>query len=90
MVKCFIESIFAVSVFFSAALFMPQAMQIHKTKHVSDLSKTSFLGFNIIQAFTILHAYIHDNYALMFGFMLSLCTSGIVSYLIFLYDGKCV
>ena len=83
--KYFVELMFSVTMFMNAMLFVPQAVKIYKTKDVSGLSIITFLGFNIFQIFTILHAYIHADYALMFGFMLALFTSGIVTFLIFSY-----
>lgn len=71
--------------FVNAMLFLPQAIKIYKTKNVQGLSWITFFGFNLIQIFTILHACIHSDYALMFGFMLSFVTCGIVAFLIFFY-----
>jgi MtN3 and saliva related transmembrane protein len=83
--KYFIEITFALSMFINAMLFVPQAIKIYKTKDVKGISKITFLGFNVIQIFTILHAYINHDYILMFGFALALLTSGIVTFLIFSY-----
>lgn len=81
----FVELMFALSMFINAALFVPQAVKIYRTKDVSGLSSATFIGFNIIQIFTILHGYIYEDYMLMFGFTLALVTSGIVTVLIFTY-----
>jgi MtN3 and saliva related transmembrane protein len=83
--KNFIEVMFALSMFINAALFVPQAVKIYKTKYVKGISKVTFLGFNIIQIFTILHAYINCDYILMFGFILAFLASGIVTFLVFSY-----
>ena len=81
----FIEVMFALSMFVNAILFFLQAVKIYKTKSAAGLSLITFSGFNIIQVFTILHAYIHRDYVLIFGFTLSLFISGIVTLLIFSY-----
>ncbi|MDR1982857.1 MAG: hypothetical protein LBQ08_03620 [Holosporaceae bacterium] len=81
----FTEIVFGISMFFNAALFIPQAIKIYRTKTTKGLSPATFIGFNIIQIFTILHGYIHQDYLLMFGFILSLVSCGIVTFLIFLY-----
>lgn len=85
-VEHFIELMFGLSMFTNAMLFIPQAIKIYKTKSTQGLSKITFLGFNAIQVFTMLHGYINNDYALVFGFILSLITSGVVTFLIFYYD----
>jgi MtN3 and saliva related transmembrane protein len=81
--KCFVELIFGLSMFINALLFVPQAVKVYRTQDAKSLSKITFLGFNAVQVFTILHGYINSDYSLMFGFMLTLFTSGIVTSLIF-------
>lgn len=83
--KYFIELMFGASMIVNAMLFIPQAVKIYKTKNVTGLSFATFLGFNVIQIFTILHAYIHDDYTLMLGFTLALVASGTVTFLIHFY-----
>ena len=83
--KHFVELMFGLGMFVNAALFIPQAIKIYKTKNANGLSIITFLGFNLTQLFIILHGYIHDDYALMFGYALALFTSGVVTLLIFLY-----
>lgn len=85
-VEHFIELMFGLSMFTNAMLFIPQAIKIYKTKSTHGLSKITFLGFNAIQVFTMLHGYINNDYALVFGFIFSLITSGVVTFLIFYYD----
>ena len=81
----FIEIIFGFCLFINAALFIPQAMTIYKTKSTNNLSLATFLGFNIIQAVTILHGYINQDFVLMFGTMVGFFTCGIVTILIIVY-----
>jgi MtN3 and saliva related transmembrane protein len=81
----FIEFMFGLSMFFNALIFIPQAIKIYKTKNAGGLSLATFIGFNVIQVFIILHGYIREDYVLMFGYALSLAISGIVTSLIVLY-----
>ena len=81
----FVELVFGFCLLINAALFIPQAVKVYSTKDASGLSYVTFLGFNIIQVFTILHGCIHNDYALVFGFSMSLLTSGAVTFLIFSY-----
>jgi len=86
--ECFVELVFGFGTFINAMLFIPQAMQVYKNKSAKDLSVATFLGFNIIQFFTILHGYIRKDYVLMFGVVFSFVVSGCVTFLIFLYKRK--
>jgi MtN3 and saliva related transmembrane protein len=71
--KYLIELMFGLSLFANAMLFIPQAVKIYKTKNTRGLSKITFFGFNVMQIFTILHAYIHED---------------IVTFLIFSYNER--
>jgi MtN3 and saliva related transmembrane protein len=84
----FIELVFAAGLFINAILFIPQAMGIYKTKDSHGQSLLTFAGFNVIQLFTILHAYIHEDRILLLGYLLSLVTCGAVTFLIVLYRSK--
>ncbi|MDR3186887.1 MAG: hypothetical protein LBT63_00430 [Holosporaceae bacterium] len=84
----FVELMFGVGMFVNAALFIPQAVKIYRTREVGDLSILMFVGFNVVQIFSILHGYIHRDFILMAGFLLSLIFSGTITVLILLYDKK--
>ncbi|GHU16146.1 hypothetical protein FACS189472_00550 [Alphaproteobacteria bacterium] len=84
-VKYVIETIFGLAMFGNAALFIPQAIKIYKAKNADGVSVATFAGFNVIQIFTILHGYIHHDYILIFGNLLSLVFCATISVLIFLY-----
>lgn len=83
--KYFVEVMFGLGLFFNAGLFIPQALKIFKNKHSEGVSLTTFAGFNLMQFFTVLHAYLNKDYLLMSGFLLSFIFCGIVTYLIILY-----
>jgi len=84
-IKYFIEIMFGLSMFVNALLFIPQAIKLWQTKNTKGVSLLTFAGFNLIQLFTILHAYLNKDFILMFGFMLSLVLCGIVTTLIVFY-----
>ncbi len=80
-----VEFGFSISLFVNAVLFIPQARMIIKSRNVKDVSLVTFIGFNIIQLFTVLHGFIIHDYILAFGYMLSIITCGTVSLLIIYY-----
>jgi MtN3 and saliva related transmembrane protein len=84
-VENIIEAIFSLGLFINAALFVPQAIKIFKTKDSKELSLLTFAGFNFIQLFTLLHGYLHKDYLLIIGYALSIITCGTVTLLIIFY-----
>lgn len=56
-----------------------------KAKTAEGLSLCTFLGFNIIQLFTLLHGWIVNDFILVLGCVVSLITCGTVSWLIAYY-----
>jgi MtN3 and saliva related transmembrane protein len=86
--KLFIEFCFGLSIFVNAFLFVPQIIRLLKTKSLVGFSLTTFIGFNIVQMFCILHGYINRDYILMSGMLLSLILCGTISFLIILYKLK--
>ena len=85
MVEIIIETIFSLGLFINAALFIPQIIQLYKTKNSKGFSIITFAGFNLIQLFTVLHGILHKDYLLISGYTLSLITCGIVTMLIIFY-----
>lgn len=81
----FINFGFSVSLLVNALLFIPQVLHLLKAKSAEGLSFITFFGFNIIQIFTIIHAYFVGDYILLAGFLLSFFTCGLVSILIIYY-----
>jgi MtN3 and saliva related transmembrane protein len=86
--ESFVEIVFGVCLFINAFLFVPQASRLLKAKNAQNLSLLTFGGFNVIQLFTLLHAYLHKDLVLFFGTLLSLITCGSVSVLILIYRKK--
>lgn len=83
-----IEIIFGLGLFINAALFIPQIIKLYKTKNAQGLSLLTFAGFNLIQLFTVLHGYLHRDYLLMLGYVLSLIACGTVTAMIIYYRNK--
>ena len=81
----FVNFVFGIGMFANAALFIPQIMLLLKKHHAEDVSLITFLGFCIIQIFTIWHAYYVKDYLLMIGFGISLLTCGATTVLIMYY-----
>jgi MtN3 and saliva related transmembrane protein len=86
--KDIVEIIFSISMFINAILFIPQAIKLFKTKNSQGLSLLTFLGFNCFQFFTALHGFLTKDYILLFGFILSFLTCGVVTVFIILYSHK--
>jgi len=87
-IKAIIDFLFGIGMIANAALFIPQAWVIYKSKSAKNLSFATFAGFNFIQIFTALHGFMIKDY-LLAGFMgLSFITCGMVTLMIFLYRNK--
>ena len=86
--KHFVDFIFSCGLFFNAVLFVPQACRIWKNKSAQGVSLFTFFGFNVMQLFTAWHAWYKQDYLLMLGFLLSLATCGMVTFLTFIYRGR--
>ncbi len=76
---------FSISLLANAALFIPQIITLIKKKSALGVSLVTFVGFNIIQLFTLLHGLLEKDYLLAGGYFLSLITCGWVSCLIVYY-----
>lgn len=77
-----IETGFSISLLANALLFIPQIIAILRKKSSSSLSLITFLGFNVIQLFTLCHGIIVQDYLLAAGQLLSLMTCGAITVLI--------
>lgn len=74
-----VDTLFGIGLFINAALFIPQALKIHRDKAAKNVSLLTFLGFNCLQFITILHGYYHQDYILMIGYSLSFITCSFVT-----------
>lgn len=84
-IRSIIELVFGITLFVKAVLFIPQAVKIYKAKQSKELSLLTFSGLSLMQLLTVLHAYYHQDYILMFGVLLSFVFCGAVTYMIILY-----
>ena len=87
-VSIVIESIFELSLFVNALLFVPQAFKLFQKKDSSELSLITFIGFNIVQLFAVLNGIIHNDYISIVGWTLSFTTCGSITFLILFYRKK--
>ena len=87
-IKPIIEIVFSSGLFINAMLFIPQIIQLYKTKNATGFSLTTFAGFNLIQLFTVLHGILHHDILLSVGMFLSFITCGIVTGLIIFYKSR--
>lgn len=85
MWEILVEAVFSFGLFVNAVLFIPQIIKLYKTKNADSLSLITFVGFNLIQLFVILHGYLRQDYLLIFGTTLSFLTSGMITALILYY-----
>jgi MtN3 and saliva related transmembrane protein len=88
MLISYVDKIFFIACMANASLFLPQIRLLYKTKDSSSVSLTMFLCFNIIQAITVLHGYLHNDLYLTLGFALSFISCGCVTALIIYYRAK--
>ena len=77
--------IFGLGMVLNAALFVPQAVHLWRTKTAQGVSVASFAGFNLLQGVGALHGYFQGDYALMVGMLASLVTCGSVTLLALRY-----
>lgn len=85
-VQSIVDCIFSLGLFFNAALFIPQAVTLFKTKNTQGNSIITFAGFNLMQLFTAWHGYLAKDYLLMLGFLLSFLTCGVVTLQLIFYN----
>jgi MtN3 and saliva related transmembrane protein len=79
--KNLVAYIFGFGMLVNAALFIPQAMRIWRTKTAAGVSVLSFAGFNAMQIIGALHGYLQGDHALMVGMVASALTCGSVTLL---------
>ena len=84
-VKYFVDTVFSLGLFFNAALFIPHAIALYKSKNVQGNSIITFAGFNVMQLFTAWHGYLVQDYVLMIGFLLSFVPCAVVTFQLFWY-----
>ncbi|OGO97099.1 MAG: hypothetical protein A3F41_06450 [Coxiella sp. RIFCSPHIGHO2_12_FULL_44_14] len=82
------EFLFGLALFVNALLFIPQAWRIFRQKQSQEVSLVTFIGFWLIQLFTVFHAMIKHDSLLLWGYICSLITCGGVIVLALYYRRK--
>lgn len=75
-----VDILFGLGLFVNALLFVPQALRIYRLKDSKDISLITFLGFILIQAIAVLYGYMHRDFILMYGFLLTMVSCGVVVF----------
>ncbi len=88
MLEKFIDIMFGAGWILNSALFVPQILLLLQKKHANDVSLVTFIGFWLVEFFTVLHGYYSGDTILMVGVGLSLITCGITTLLIVYYRLK--
>jgi MtN3 and saliva related transmembrane protein len=73
--------VFGAGLFLNAALFVPQAVRLWRTRRAEGVSLWTFAGFNALQITGVLQGYFQHDLALMIGMAASLLTCGSVTLL---------
>jgi len=79
--KEIVAYVFGFGMLINAALFVPQALRIWRTRTAQGVSVLTFAGFNALQVTGVLHGYMQGDRALMTGMLASLLTCGAVTLL---------
>ena len=77
--------LYGAALFFNAALFIPQAWQIFKTKSANGSSLVTFAGFNVIQVMAFINGLYNHDYALIIGQCISFLACGLVTSQLIIY-----
>lgn len=80
-----VEYLFGLGLFINALLFVPQIIQLYRSKDAEGISLLTFSGFCFLQLLAILHGYFRHDHVLMIGYFFSIVTCGTVTILIFIY-----
>jgi len=83
--KEIVAFVFGLALLGNAALFVPQAIALWRTKSDEGISLITFGGFCILQVIGVIHGvYQHDN-SLIVGLGASFLTCGSVTFLTIVY-----
>ena len=85
-----INFIFGIALFINALLFCPQIVKLIKEKNSKDLSVVTFGGFLMIQLSAVCYGYVHRNFILLMGYLLSVIFCSAVVFLILIYRYKTI
>jgi MtN3 and saliva related transmembrane protein len=87
-VQDLVSWLFGISLFVNAVLFFPQIVRLWRQKNSKDVSLMTFGGFCIMQLIAVCYGYFKGDSILVFGYLLSLFSCGLVTFLIVFYRFK--
>ena len=87
-IKVIVDIVFEFGLLINAILFIPQAVKVYHHKSAEGLSLLTFIGFNFIQLFFVLHALLQHDLQLLIGMSASFITCGSVTFGIIFYRNK--
>jgi MtN3 and saliva related transmembrane protein len=70
---------FGLGLMVNAALFVPQAVRIWRSRSAKDVSLITFGGFNVLQAIGIAHGWLQGDPSLLIGMIASFVACGAVT-----------
>ena len=85
IIRNIVEFIFSIALFINALLFVSQSIKIMKEKSAKGVSLVTFLGLLLIQLTIVLHGIIVHDYLLVWGYLISMATTGSVVVLVLFY-----
>ncbi len=88
IIKSAIDISFSFALFVNAMLFIPQALKIVRQKTAAAISLSTFFGFLIIQFTAVLYGFMHHDYILVYGYLMSMLTCGSVVGLTLFYESS--
>lgn len=77
--------LFGLGLVSNIGLFLPQAVKIWKAKSGAQVSFITFVGFNIMQAIALLHAYLQRDWFLFVGMIATFLSCLAVTVAAFIY-----
>lgn len=86
MFKSIITTVFGLSLFINAMLFVPQLIKVFRAKKAEDLSGVTFFGFCLIQIASIAYGLINEDNIMVVGYGLSFLLCGTLTILIIKYN----
>jgi len=78
-IKDIVAIAFGLGLLANAALFVPQAVRIFRSKHAKDVSLVTFAGFNLLQVIGICHGALQRDPSLLIGMTASFLACGAVT-----------
>ncbi len=85
MINTIVEFVFGAALFINALLFIPQSIRIFRERTAQSVSLTTFVGLLLIQLAIVLHGIIVHDPLLIWGYVISMVTTGLVVVLTIKY-----